>query len=91
MSLQWRHTTKDDGRPFLYYETFEVVLDGKRIGSLQCKGPCRGLMAERPHTHGPWIAGVGTSMDLQMGLGLFASQREGAEAVQKAFEEGVKP
>jgi hypothetical protein len=50
---------KPNGARYNNFETLDVYLAGKQIGTIQCEGVCYGEMREPNHKHGPWKAFVG--------------------------------
>jgi hypothetical protein len=55
MSVALREGRKPNGEKYRCYMTFDVYHDDKRIGMVQCQGPCYGPSVGPGHRHGPWI------------------------------------
>lgn len=86
--ITWAHTHRSDVREFRCFETFAVFRGPDLIGFIQCKGPCRGIGAERGHRHGPWISLTGIDSNTALNLqGVHAHQGAAANAVAEAVRQ----
>jgi len=80
---------KPDGRSYDYFVTYDVMVGGRMVGSVQCVGPCRGIGSDPNHKHRAWMAFCGPDGELAKNLpGGFPSPEEAAEAILEAVARG---
>lgn len=53
--ISHRHAYRADGLPFSYFETFEVLEDGRLVAMIQCQLPFRGIGAALRRERCGWL------------------------------------